>query len=236
MTVAPDGTVYVAALGQNGLARLNGDTLDYLSWNQRRGLFRRQDLRYQLRLVLTGRAAGAPASAFCARRGDAGETMIEPQCKLVRIVTAIVAISVVSAMAIAAVVYIKAEMAYQYRQANFCTLNDEVYQAIVAHHEEWGEYYRPLIVSTGFASPHLVINVPSGKSYTVNADLWAKGSDAPIFYLVTETVWQENFGNNGYFYSPESPPHLDSRYHIEAISDDIYCYRFKTREEYAPSS
>jgi hypothetical protein len=95
-----------------------------------------------------------------------------------------------------------AEIAYQYRETNFCTPNDEVYQAIVLNHESWIDYYRPLIRSTGFASPRLVVNLPSGKSYTVNADLWDKESNAPKFYLVTETAWQENFGNNGYFYSP----------------------------------
>lgn len=35
VTVTPDGTIYVAALGQNGIARLDGDQLDYIA-----GLFR----------------------------------------------------------------------------------------------------------------------------------------------------------------------------------------------------
>ena len=139
-------------------------------------------------------------------------------------------------LAIPVTIYLRSEAAYRYRKANFCTTNDEIYQAILNDHESWIAYYRPLIQFTGFGSPHLIITVPSGARYTVNADIWDKEDDIPEFFLVTETTWQEKFGNNGYIYSTERRAFIDSRYHTEAISENIYCYRFKTREEYEASS
>lgn len=107
----------------------------------------------------------------------------------------------------------------------FCTLEDEVYQTIAVQHQEWIEHYRPLLASTGFASPELIFNLENGKGYSVDASVWRSVDDLPRFFVVTEIGWQERFGTRGYFFSPIGMPSIE-RLRFQRLDGNVYCYWF----------
>ncbi|MBZ0297117.1 MAG: hypothetical protein K8L99_31450 [Anaerolineae bacterium] len=112
------------------------------------------------------------------------------------------------------------------KEDTFCTVDDEVYRVIEAQHEEWIEYYRTRLNSTGFASPELIFKVESGSGYSINASVWRSATDVPRFFVVTESGWQENFGVKGYFFSPAGKP-LVVRLRFQHLDGDVYCYWFE---------
>jgi hypothetical protein len=108
----------------------------------------------------------------------------------------------------------------QNRGANFCTTDDDVYQAIKVNLPSWLNYFPTF-------SPVLTFTVQSGDSYRVDASLWKNKDDPPILFVVTDRGWQEPYGNQGYWYSKSDKAFIDTRYKFDQLDDDIYCYRLK---------
>lgn len=100
----------------------------------------------------------------------------------------------------------------------FCTREDEVYQMIETHYQEWIEYFQTS------RTPVLVFSTQSGEKYTVNASRWFGRANAPPeFFIQVRDEIQEPFGYAGYVYNNRFL--LDRRYTVEHVGGDIYCYR-----------
>lgn len=110
------------------------------------------------------------------------------------------------------------------RAAQFCTLNDEVYQTIETNLQTWLAYFQSLSEDQ---YPSLTFTVPSGKVYTVNASTWDINAEPPELFVQIEALRQEPYGLTGYVYTPTGNTTLDRRYNIEPLADDIYCYRLQ---------
>jgi hypothetical protein len=104
----------------------------------------------------------------------------------------------------------------------FCTLNDEVYQTIVANVEEWITSYHIPNLPT---DRELSFQVPSGRVYVVSADTWdIWNNEPPRLFVVREHGWNERMGLNGYIYSLAGETSFD-KYSVEYLAEDVYCYQ-----------
>jgi hypothetical protein len=108
------------------------------------------------------------------------------------------------------------------RATQFCTQNDEVYQAIEENVQNWLTYFRTLPKNQ---YPALTFSVSSGKTYIVNASTWEIDVEPPELLIQTENLRQEPYGLTGYVYTPIGNITLDKRYQIQHLAADIYCYR-----------
>jgi hypothetical protein len=97
----------------------------------------------------------------------------------------------------------------------FCTKDDEVYQIIVAHAEQWMKQFgdNPSEFVTRFSTS-------SGKQYVVNAM-----RRLPQFFVQVREEIDEPFGLFGYAYG--TTDFLDHRYGVRQLDQHIYCYQFK---------
>jgi hypothetical protein len=100
----------------------------------------------------------------------------------------------------------------------FCTIDDEVYQAISLHAEEW------LRKMEAEEFVNLIISVPSGKKYSVSITSY------PIyreFLIVLKHGWNERLGFWGYLYSSIGEPDLTDKYVLRHLEGGVYCYQRK---------
>jgi len=104
----------------------------------------------------------------------------------------------------------------------FCTLNDELYQTIVANVDEWiASYHTPNLPT----DRELSFQVPSGRVYVVSADTWdIWNNKPPRLFVVREQGWSTRMGRNGYIYSPAGETSWDN-YSVEYLDQDVYCYQ-----------
>jgi hypothetical protein len=106
------------------------------------------------------------------------------------------------------------------RASQFCTQNDEVYQAILDNLNSWVQHF------PNNSEPTLHFKTYSGREYLVNAIYWETKEQSPLLFIPTVPKTRELFGYAGYAYSPSGLASPDGRYTSEYLSNDIYCYRF----------
>jgi hypothetical protein len=106
------------------------------------------------------------------------------------------------------------------RAKQFCTQNDEVYQAILDNLNSWVQHF------SNNSEPTLSFKTYSGREYLVNAIYWKPKDQISILFIPTVPKTRELFGYAGYAYSPAGVAAPDGRYTSEYLSNDIYCYRF----------
>ncbi len=108
------------------------------------------------------------------------------------------------------------------RGSQFCTPQDEVYQAIEMNLSNWQFYFSSMKKDD---PPVLRFSV-SGNEYVV---FTSPGNikDPSILFIPVLPEVQEVLGYNGYIYSSLAHPLQDMRYEVINFTDNIYCYRFK---------
>lgn len=107
---------------------------------------------------------------------------------------------------------------YNNMPAEFCTLDDEVYQKIATNSEQWAEYFydNPSI-------PTIRFSVSTNQEYIANASHWYPRDSNPQFYVQIKEAINEPFGLAGYIYNRTDI--LDHRYSVHLLSENIYCYQ-----------
>jgi hypothetical protein len=108
------------------------------------------------------------------------------------------------------------------RGFQFCTPQDEVYQAIETNAANWQSYFVKLPRDVQQAQRFSI----SGEDHVVFTEPWDAQNNLVLFIPVIE-LRDDVLGSSGYIYSLSPKPLTDPRYEIEFISDNIYCYRFK---------
>lgn len=106
----------------------------------------------------------------------------------------------------------------------FCTLDDEVYQAINNNAEEWIRTFQERKLSGDITWGSFVFSTSPGRSYSVQA--------YDTFFLsellvVVEHSWNERLGFIGYIYSSTDAPGLGEKYEVTYLANGIYCYERK---------
>jgi hypothetical protein len=104
----------------------------------------------------------------------------------------------------------------------FCTPQDEVYQAIEMNVSSWQSYFSNM----NKGDPPVLRFSVSGKEYVVFTSP-GNINDASVLFVPTLPEIQEVLGYNGYIYSSSSQPLQDKRYEVTNLAGNVYCYRFK---------
>jgi hypothetical protein len=111
---------------------------------------------------------------------------------------------------------------YTYNDENFCTTDDEIYQAIVTNLDSWTN----IMASAGSS---IEFSVPSGRSYRVFAPDRARYH---IYMVVpVQGMLRNVYGRRGYIYSYEymGSNNYGDDYTIRQMSNTIYCYEWVPR-------
>lgn len=103
-------------------------------------------------------------------------------------------------------------------QDDFCTTQDEVYQIIQAEHVTWLDLLSDTSRTVDFTTAQ-------GEKYIAYRAWNIPGIST--FIVQTEPARQEPYGARGYIYAPTKDSTLDSRYYVQHLGNNIYCYTFK---------
>jgi hypothetical protein len=111
---------------------------------------------------------------------------------------------------------------------NFCTKDDELYQVIVEHADEWLTYFST--THTSLASGRQYRNILiSNRSYSVLPDYSVTKDGLPILYISTLPNWPATpLGSRGYLYVSSErliPEFWAQGYTISQLDSLIFCYR-----------
>lgn len=131
-----------------------------------------------------------------------------------------VVLVVVGLLVIIAVIY----MNNRFAREKFCVLDDELYQAINDHIDEWKASMRAAYVAGEPFWKVLTFSVPSGNTYTLQE--LTEGAYTQLL-VVKEDSWNERLGFRGYIYSLIGDPDLTDKYTVTHLSENIYCYQRK---------
>lgn len=112
-------------------------------------------------------------------------------------------------------IYTRFERAFR-PPAEFCTPQDELYQVIKSHGDEWIDAFRSR--KDYLTSGSIVIEMPNGSNHSVIV----MGSDPPLL-LIPVTIFRDIL--QGYLYTPFPDDRLlDYAPDVKYMGDGIYCF------------
>ena len=108
----------------------------------------------------------------------------------------------------------------------FCTLDDELYQALNNNAKEWLQTFHERKRSENTKWRSFVFSTSPGRSYSIQ--VYDDFTVSKLF-VVVKSSWNDPLGLKGYIYSSTDAPALGDEYYVKHLENGIYCYERKVK-------